>query len=138
MIMCTLLSMVYGLFKLCWLTHVTSQYSLLTLNKYFSVGCEKQVMMFWKHRKQYICFVIKVERAISFSDLSLHRIEINYEQIIVLWIYYEHNMNICFSSKFALGIPSILSSFRSVFWSALLSIFSRDLIFFGVSNRKPI
>ena len=138
-IMCTLLSMVYGLFKPCWLTHATctcfketalllnkqlscfvnfilcptnkymfkvnnekirlicwmcsklklnatwhrsgvfivnfeqSQYInivflFLTLNKHLSIGWERQVIMFWKHKKQLICFVIKVARSISFSD----------------------------------------------------------------------
>ena len=70
--------------------------------------------MFWKRKKQYICFVIKVPRPISFSDLLLYRIEINYEQMTVLGTDYEPNMSICFSSKFALGIPSVLSSFRPV------------------------
>ena len=159
MIMCTLFSMGYGLFKPCWLTHATctcfkktallfnvhlscfvnfilcptdkymskvnnekirliccmcsklklnttwhrsgvfivdfdqSQYInivflLLTLNKYLSVGCESQVIMFWKHKKRHICFVTKVSSPISFSDLSLHRIEINYEQMAILWTYY--------------------------------------------------
>ena len=117
MIMWKLLSMVYGLFKPCWLTHPThtsfketallsnvhlnskltmekirftcwmcsklklnptwhcsdvfivdfdqSQYInivflLLTLNKHLSVGCERQVIVFWKHKKRHICFVIKV------------------------------------------------------------------------------
>ena len=133
MIMCTLLSMVYGLFKTCWLTHVTCTFLketvllfnvhlicfvdfilsyaqltnicskvcnkkvrlfcwicwklkintswhssavfivdfdhsqhvnivflLLTLNKYLSVRCERQVIMFWKHKKRIICFVINV------------------------------------------------------------------------------
>ena len=131
MIICTLLSMVYRLFKTCWLTQATctcfketalllnvplscfvnfilcptdkymfkvnnekiwlicwmcsklklnttwyrsgvfivdfdqSQYvnivfPLLTLNKHLSVGSERQVIMFWKHKKRHICFVIKV------------------------------------------------------------------------------
>ena len=57
----------------------------------------------------------KVATPISFNDLSLHQIETNYEQITILGTCYKHNMNICFSSKFALGIPSVLSSFRPVF-----------------------
>ena len=95
--------------------HINVLFLLLTLNKCLSVGCERQVIMFWKHKKRLICFVIKVARPISFSDLSLHRIEINYEQMTILWTCYEHNMNICFSSKFSLRIPSVLSSFRPVF-----------------------
>ena len=136
MITCTLLSMVYELFKSCWLTHVTctcfketnlllnmhlrcfvdfifsptdkymfkvnnkknrliccmrsklkintawhssgvfvvdfkhSQhinivFLLLTLNKCLSVGCERQVIIFWKHKKRYTCFVIKVAMPIQ-------------------------------------------------------------------------
>ena len=89
-----------------------------------------------KIQKLYICFVTKVAKPISFGDLSSHRIEIDCEQMTILWIYYEH-INICFSSKFALGIPSVFSSFLPVIWSAIASLFSRDLIFFAVSNRKP-
>ena len=70
------------------------------------------------------------ERSISFSGLSLHRTEINCEQIIMPWTYYGHNMNICFSSKFALGILRVLPSFSSVFWSALWSLLPWYLIFF--------
>ena len=109
--------------------HIKIVFLLLTLNKYLSVGCERQVIMFWKHKKRHICFV-KVARPILFSDLSLHRIEINYEQMTILWTDYEHNMNIRFSSKFALRIPSVLSSFLPIFWSALSSLFPRNLIFF--------
>ena len=120
MIMCKLLSMVYGLFKPCWPTQPThtsfkenallfnvhlssklmkkirficwmcsklklnstwhcsdvfivdfdqSQYIsivflLLTLNKHLSVGCERQVVMFWKHKKWHIWFVRKITRPI--------------------------------------------------------------------------
>ena len=118
--------------------YVNAVFILLTLNKYLSVGCERQVMMFWKHKKRYIYFVIKVFRSISFSDLSLHRIKLNYEHMIILWTYYEHIMNICFSSKFFLETPSVLSSFPPVIWSAIPSLFPRDLIFFAASNQKPI
>ena len=79
--------------------HINMAFLLLTLNKYLLVGCERRVIMFWKHKNRYICFVKKAERPISFSDLSLHRIEISSEQMTMLWTYYEHNMNICFSSK---------------------------------------
>ena len=116
--------------------HINIVFLLLSLNKYLSVGCERQVIMFWKHNKQYIFFAIKVTTPISFSNLSLHWIEINYEKMTVLWTYYEHNMNIYFSSKLALGILSVLSSFRPVFWSALSSLFSRYLIFFCCIKPK--
>ena len=111
---------------------------LLTLNKYLSVGCERQVIMFWKHKRRCICFVIKVARPNSFSDLSLHWIEIDYKQMTMSWTYYKHNINLCFSTKFALGIPSVLSSFCPVFWSALSSLFPRDLVFFCCIKRKPL
>ena len=110
--------------------HINILFLFLTLNKYFSVPFERQAIMFWKHKERLICFVIKVARPISFSDLSMHRIEINYEQMTILWTYYEHSMNMCFSSKFALGIISVLSSFRAVFWSALLLLFPKELILF--------
>ena len=50
--------------------------------------------------------------------------------------YYGHNLNICFSSKFAPGIPSALSLFRFVFWSTLSSLFPRGLIFFCCIKPK--
>ena len=42
-----------------------------------------------------------------------------------LALYYEHIMNICFSSKFAWRIPSVSSWFLHVIWSALSSLFPR-------------
>ena len=76
--------------------HINGALLILTLNKHLSVGCERQVIMFWKHKKRYISFVIKVARPISFSDLSLHRIEINYEQMTILWPYCEQIINTCY------------------------------------------
>ena len=93
---------------------------------------------YWKHKKWYICFVIKVARTRAFSNLSSHRIEINYEHMAILWTRFNHMFWTCFGSKFALGIQSVLLSFPLVIWSALSSLFPRDLIFFAVSNRKPI
>ena len=165
MIMCTLLSMVYGLFKLCRLTHVTKYitslmlhvatcfketallynvplsfsvdfilcptdkymskvnnkkirlicwmcsklkintawhrsgvyaadfdqsqhvnivFLLLILNKCVSAGCKRQVIMFWKHKKRCICFVLKVASPLSFNNLSLHEIEKSYEQMTIV------------------------------------------------------
>ena len=55
--------------------HVNIVLLLLTLNKYLSAGCESQVIMFWKHKKRYICFVLKVASLLSFNNLSLRRIE---------------------------------------------------------------
>ena len=85
--------------------------------------------------KRHICSVIKVARPISFTDLSLHLIEINYEHMTILWTHYEHIISICF--MFALGIPSVLSSIPRIIRSAISSLFPRDLIF-ALSNRKPI
>ena len=55
--------------------HVNIVFLHLTLNKYLSAGCERQVKMFWKHKKQYICFVLKVAGTLSFNNLSSHQIE---------------------------------------------------------------
>ena len=116
--------------------HINIVLLLLTLNKYLSVGCQMQVIMFWKHKRRYICFVIKVTRPISFSDLSLDRIEINCEQMTMLWTYYENNIKICFSSKFAPGISSVYHCFLPFFWSALTSWFPRDWILFCCIKPK--
>ena len=154
--MCALLSLVYGLCKPCWLTHVTCTcfketalllnvhlscfmdfvlcptdkcmfkvtnkkirlicwmcsklkinaawhssgdhslrisivfllLTLLTLNKYLAVGRERQVIMFWKYKKLCICFLLKSPT--SLSNLSLHRIEINYKHMTILWTCNEH------------------------------------------------
>ena len=61
--------------------HVNIVFLLLTLNKYLSAGCKRQVIMFWKHKKRYICFVLKVASPLSFNNLSLHQIEKSYEQM---------------------------------------------------------
>ena len=50
--------------------HIRIVFLLLTFKIYLKLGCERQVIMFWKYKKLYICFVIKVTRSISFSDLS--------------------------------------------------------------------
>ena len=42
--------------------------------------------------------------------------------------YYEHIMNICFSSTFALRSPSVLSSFLHAIWSALSSLLPRHFL----------
>ena len=114
----------------------TDKYMFKVNNNIFSVGCDRQVVVFWIYKERNICFIIKVARPISFSDLSLHRIEISYEHMTILWAYYEHTINICLSSKFALGIRSVLLSLRPVIWSAISSLFPRDLIFFAISNPK--
>ena len=62
--------------------HVNMVFLFLTLNKPLSAGCERQVIMFWKHKKRYICFVLKVASTLSFKNLSLRRIEKSYEHMI--------------------------------------------------------
>ena len=61
--------------------HSSIVFLLLTLNKYLPEGCESQVIVFWKYKKRYICFVIKVAIPISFNDLSLHQTETSYKDI---------------------------------------------------------
>ena len=58
--------------------HVNIVFVLLTLNKYLSAGCERQVIVFWK---RYFCFVLKVASPLSFNNLSLQQIEKSYEQM---------------------------------------------------------
>ena len=84
--------------------HINIVFLLLALVKYLSIGFERQVIMFWKSKKRYNCFIVNVARPISFSNLSLHRIKTNYEHIKSILLY-EHIIEICFSSKFVLGIP---------------------------------
>ena len=55
--------------------HVNIVFPLLILNKYLSAGCDRQVKMFWKHKKQYICFLLKVTSTLSFNNLSMRQIE---------------------------------------------------------------
>ena len=59
--------------------HVNIVFLLLTLNKCLSVGCKRHVIMFRKHKKWYICLILKVESPLSFNNLSLHQIEKSYE-----------------------------------------------------------
>ena len=40
--------------------HVNIVFPLLTLNKCLSARCKRQVIMFWKHKKRYTFFVLKV------------------------------------------------------------------------------
>ena len=88
--------------------HINIEFLLLTL---FVSMIRKTSNNFWKNIKRYICIVIKVARPIYHSP--------NWNK---LWTY-------DISSKFALGIPSVLS-FCSFIWSTISSLFHRDLIFF--------
>ena len=107
--------------------HVNIVFLHLTLNKCLSSGCKRQVVMFCKHKNRYICFALKVASHLSFNNLIIAP---NWKK---LWTDDQ-----CFTCKSALGIPSVLSLFCSVIWSAISSLFARDLIFFALSNLKPI
>ena len=109
---------------------------LLTLNKYLLVGFERQIIMFWKHRKKAIYFL-----RISWKAYFIQRFIIapnwnHYEHLTMLWTYYDvmYICSICWGSKFAQGIPSVFSSFHPVIWSAISSLFPGDFIFFA---KKP-
>ena len=75
---------------------------------------------------------------LSYESWMFVKENLDRNKIMNKWPYYEHIMNICFTSKFALEILSVLSLFRPVIWPALSLLFPRDLIFFAVSNQKPI
>ena len=83
-----------GVFIVDFDNHINRVFLLLTLSKYLSVGCERQVITSWKHKKRSICFLINVDRPISFSNLSLHRIKDKLWHIIkryyYIWTYYGH------------------------------------------------
>ena len=119
----------YSMTKFCCLfvdfnhsQHINTVFLFLTEDKYFSVWSKRQVIMFWKHKKWYIFFVINVPSPVSFSDLEFHRTKINYEQMAIPWTYYEHNMYICSSS---LSLWIIIRQCGNLHKSAMLK--SRDL-----------
>ena len=66
--------------------HVNIVFLLLTLNKCLLARCKRQVIMFWKHKKRYICFVLKVASPLSFNNLSLRRIEKSYEPMTNVFV----------------------------------------------------
>ena len=88
--------------------HINIVFLLLTLKKHLSAVQERQVITFWKNKKRDICIVIKIARPISFNDYRCTELKL----AMNIWQY--------FSSKFALRIPSVLSS-RPVIWSAVSS-----------------
>ena len=61
--------------------HVNIVFLLLTLNNYLSAECEREVIMFLKQKKRFICSVLKVESTLSFGNLSLRQIEKSYEHM---------------------------------------------------------
>ena len=61
--------------------YVNIVFLLLTLSKCLSAGYKRQVIMFWKHKKRYICFALKVVSPSSVNNLSLHQIVKSYEQM---------------------------------------------------------
>ena len=66
--------------------YISIVFLLLTLNEYVSVGCERQVIMFWKQKKRHICFVIKVH-SLYHSAIYIIAPNWNYEQMTILWTY---------------------------------------------------
>ena len=53
-------------------------------------------------------------------------------------LYCEHIMKICFSSKFALRIPSVLPSFRPAIWCVLSSLFPREVFWLSLKYLQII
>ena len=53
--------------------HINIVFLFLTLNKYL-LGCERQVIMFWKHKKRHIFFVKKLQSL--FYSVIYHCIEL--------------------------------------------------------------
>ena len=101
----------------CWLWPQSAcQYSVSTFNfkQAFVISVRKTSHKVLKKQKA-VFIVIKVARPISFNDLSLHQIKINYKHLTIL------------SSKFALWVLSV-SPFRSVIWSAISSAFPRIFV----------
>ena len=66
--------------------YISIVFLLLTLNKHVSVGCERQVIMFWKQKKRHICFVLKVHGLFQ-SAIYIIAPNWNYEQMTILWTY---------------------------------------------------
>ena len=103
--------------------------TLLTLNKYLAVGCERHVIMFWKHSKLYICFLIKSPT--SFSNLSLHRIEINYEHMTILWTSNERMFQHQFCSR---NLKRIIVFSRYLIYS-IIAISQRFHLFCSIKPK---
>ena len=120
----------------CWLWSQSKyQRSVSTFNfKQVSVSSvRKASYKVLKKKKAIYLYRNKSCKPISINNLSLHQIEISYEHYFsskLLWQY--------FSSKFALGIPSVLL-FGPVIWSAISLLFHREfnfLFFFCFTKPK--
>ena len=111
--------------------HINYRFSTFNFEQVFVSRVRKKVIVFWKHKKRYVFR----KKSCKAYFIQWFIIEPNWNKLWTNDHAYKHNMNICFSSKFALGIPSVLS-FRPVFWSALSLLFPRDLIFFCCIKPK--
>ena len=69
--------------------HINIVFLFLTLNSNLAVGYDRQVIMFWKQKTEKPRYFFLIKSPISFSDLSLHQIQINYEHMAILWTYNE-------------------------------------------------
>ena len=100
--------------------HIDILFLLLTLNKYLSLVCEKQVIIFWKHTKKIHLFCNKIYKSYFIQRFIIALNWNNYNHIMnILWTY------VCFVSKFSLGIPSVSSSFRLLFDCYIIALFQR-------------
>ena len=114
--------------------HISIVFRLLAFNKYLTVGCEtshnvlktpKAIYLFGnKSCKAY--FILRFIIAPNWNKLWTNDHNMN-----MLWTYFSA-LNLLY------GLRSLLSSFLPIIWSALSSLFPRDLIFLDVSNRKLI
>ena len=114
----------------CWFWPQSAyQYSVSTFNF-------EQVVPSWVWKTSHN--VLKTQKAIYlFRNKSCKAYSIQWFIIALNWNkLWSYNQR--FSSKFALGIPSVLSLFYPVICSVMSSLFSRDLIFLALSNWKPI
>ena len=107
--------------------HIDIVFLLLTLHKYLSLGCERQVIMFW----QLCCKACFIQQFIIAANWN----EINYDHMKCL-LWYEHIMCINFSSKFDRGIQANNHRFLSFIWSGISSLFPIDLISLLCQNEN--
>ena len=98
----------------CWpWPQVAYQYSISTFNfkKAFVSSVRKTSHNVLKNKKRDICLVIKVARPISFNDLSLHRIEIIFDNTSSLNLLCESQVYYRFVPLFDLLYPRYFTEF---------------------------